>query len=64
MNNDLISPNLTNEREERQENVLRPQSLNEYIGQKKVKDNMKIYIEAAKKREEALDHVLLYGPQD
>ncbi|MBR2708689.1 MAG: Holliday junction branch migration DNA helicase RuvB [Bacilli bacterium] len=62
MNNDLISPNLTNEREERQENVLRPQSLNEYIGQKKVKDNMKIYIEAAKKREEALDHVLLYGP--
>ena len=62
MNNNLINPNLTNEREERQENVLRPQSLGEYIGQKKVKDNMKIYIEATKKRGEALDHVLLYGP--
>lgn len=62
MENSLISPNLSNEREERQENVLRPQSLSEYIGQDKVKDNMKVYIEAAKKREEALDHVLLYGP--
>lgn len=62
MNNDLIRPSLTNEREERQENILRPQSLSEYIGQSKVKDNMKIYIEASKKRHEALDHVLLYGP--
>ncbi len=41
---------------------LRPKSLNEYIGQEKVKDNLKIYIEAAKKRGESLDHVLLYGP--
>ena len=62
MNNNLINPSLTNEREERQENILRPQSLSEYIGQSKVKENMKIYIEATKKREEALDHVLLYGP--
>ncbi|MCL2382725.1 MAG: Holliday junction branch migration DNA helicase RuvB [Oscillospiraceae bacterium] len=44
------------------ENSLRPKVLDEYIGQVKVKDNMKIYIEAAKKREEPLDHVLLYGP--
>ena len=41
---------------------LRPQRINEYIGQDKVKENMKIYIESAKKRNEALDHVLLYGP--
>lgn len=62
MNNNLINPNLSNDFEEKQENILRPQTLNEYIGQAKVKENMKIYIEAAKKREEALDHVLLYGP--
>ncbi|MCD7847274.1 MAG: Holliday junction branch migration DNA helicase RuvB [Oscillospiraceae bacterium] len=41
---------------------LRPKTLNEYIGQEKVKENMKIYIDAAKKRGEPLDHVLLYGP--
>ena len=58
----LINPELINNGEERLENSLRPKTLDEYIGQAKVKDNMKIYIEAAKKREEALDHVLLYGP--
>ena len=41
---------------------LRPRRLSEYIGQEKVKENLKIYIEAAKKRGESLDHVLLYGP--
>jgi len=41
---------------------LRPKMLSEYIGQDKVKENMKIYIEAAKARGESLDHVLLYGP--
>ncbi|MBO5008229.1 MAG: Holliday junction branch migration DNA helicase RuvB [Clostridia bacterium] len=41
---------------------LRPRALSEYIGQRKVKDNLTIYIEAAKARKEALDHVLLYGP--
>lgn len=45
-----------------QEYSLRPQILDEYIGQNKAKDNMKIYIKAAKKRDECLDHVLLYGP--
>lgn len=44
------------------ETSLRPQSLEEYIGQEKVKKNLKIYIEAAKQRQEALDHVLFYGP--
>lgn len=44
------------------ENNLRPETLDDYIGQKAVKDNLKIYIEAAKARREPLDHVLLYGP--
>lgn len=42
--------------------TLRPKNLEEYIGQEKVKENLKIYIEAAKKRGESLDHLLLYGP--
>ena len=58
----LMRPNIKDLEEEIQENTLRPQNLEEYIGQTKVKENMKIYIEAAKKRGEALDHVLLYGP--
>ena len=44
------------------ENSLRPLFLTDYIGQRKVKDNLEFYIEAAKARKEALDHVLLYGP--
>lgn len=60
--NKLTSPNLENMQEENLENSLRPQTLNEYIGQNKVKENMKIYIEAAKKRGEPLDHCLFYGP--
>ena len=58
----IISPELEDIQEERMENTLRPKTLEEYIGQDKVKENMKIYIEAAKKRGEPLDHVLLYGP--
>ena len=45
-----------------EESGLRPRKLDEYIGQKKIKDNMSVFIEAAKQRKEALDHVLLYGP--
>ena len=45
-----------------QETSIRPRVLDEYIGQTKVKENLKIYIEAARERREALDHVLLYGP--
>lgn len=41
---------------------LRPKTLNDYVGQEKVKSNLSIYIQAAKKRDENLDHVLLYGP--
>ena len=41
---------------------LRPQVLEEYIGQKNVTDNLKIFIEAAKQRKDSLDHVLFYGP--
>ena len=44
------------------EGSLRPQTLDDYIGQRKVKDNLKVYIEAAKQRQDALDHVLFYGP--
>ena len=44
------------------ETSLRPQKLEEYIGQEKVKKMLKVYIEAAKQRMEPLDHVLLYGP--
>lgn len=44
------------------EPTLRPQMLSDYIGQRKVKENLKVYIEAAKARHESLDHVLLYGP--
>ena len=41
---------------------IRPETLDEYIGQKDVKDNIKVFIESAKLRNESLDHVLLYGP--
>ncbi len=58
----ITDPELENGQEEKFEKSLRPQTLNEYIGQNKVKENMKIYIEAAKKRGEPLDHCLLYGP--
>ena len=58
----LVDPMIEGNGEERFENNLRPKTLDEYIGQDKVKENMKIYIEAASKRGEALDHVLLYGP--
>ena len=62
MNDNILIPENENEEEKIEEVSLRPRFLSEYIGQTKVKENMKIYIEAAKKREEALDHVLLYGP--
>lgn len=58
----IINPEVEDGIEEKLEISLRPQFLREYIGQNKVKENMKVYIEAAKKRKEPLDHVLLYGP--
>jgi holliday junction DNA helicase RuvB len=59
--NHLISP-LCDEDESCLEVTLRPAKLTDYIGQEKVKSNLAIFIEAARKRREALDHVLLYGP--
>lgn len=50
------------EEDEAVENVLRPKTMSEYVGQRQVKDNLMVYIKAAKKRGEALDHCLLYGP--
>ena len=58
----LMQTNVCGCEEELSELSLRPKYLNEYIGQTKVKENMKIYIEAAKRRCDTLDHVLLYGP--
>ena len=57
----LLSPE-TGENELSLEKSLRPQLLSQYIGQRKVKQELQIYIEAARNREEPLDHVLLYGP--
>ena len=58
----ILEPKVCSREEEMSELSLRPKVLNEYIGQTKVKENMKIYIEAAKRRGDVLDHVLLYGP--
>ena len=58
----IMNPEIENNYEQKLENSLRPQNLEEYIGQDKVKENMKIYIESAKKRNGPLDHCLLYGP--
>ena len=56
-----IETNLTEE-DVKIEGSLRPQNLNDYIGQDKIKNNLRVYIEAAKQRQDALDHVLFYGP--
>lgn len=48
--------------EDDQENTLRPKSINEYVGQEKIKKNLEVYMSAARTRGESLDHVLLYGP--
>lgn len=58
----MISGESLDELENIEEISLRPQSLNQYIGQDKIKQELSIYIEAAQNRQEALDHVLLYGP--
>ena len=60
MNDRIID---SNEKEEDVfEKSIRPQNLEEYVGQKQIKENLKVFIEAAKMRNEPLDHVLLYGP--
>ncbi|MDR3048504.1 MAG: Holliday junction branch migration DNA helicase RuvB [Elusimicrobiota bacterium] len=59
--NRILEASKQNE-EEKIEKSLRPQTLDDFVGQKKIKDNLKIYIEAAKRRGEALDHCLFYAP--
>lgn len=61
MEDRILNPSEINEDTEN-DNPLRPQTLGEYIGQEKVKENLKVFIDAAKFRKEPLDHVLLYGP--
>ncbi len=61
MSRKIINTEVTEE-DKRIEGSLRPQHLNEYIGQEKIKSTLKIFIDAAKNRGEALDHVLFYGP--
>lgn len=61
MSKRIITTEFTEE-DSKVENNLRPHTLEEYVGQEKVKSNLKIYIEAAKQRKESLDHVLFYGP--
>ena len=58
----LIAPDTANPQEEQFERALRPRELAEYIGQEKARGQLSIFIEAARKRAEALDHVLLFGP--
>ncbi len=58
----LTSPENQNEVEKQEEVSLRPLTLDEYVGQSQIKENLKIFISAAKKRNETLDHVLVYGP--
>lgn len=61
-NDQLTSEQVLDEGENSLEHTLRPQQLAHYLGQGKIKEELTIYIQAAKNREEALDHVLLYGP--
>jgi Holliday junction DNA helicase RuvB len=60
--NRVISPAVISPKEEALERALRPKLLEEYVGQEKIRDQLGIFIEAAKKRKEPLDHVLLFGP--
>lgn len=58
----VVTPNRQSSQEEALERALRPKLLDEYVGQEKARGQLEIFIEAAKKRGEALDHVLLFGP--
>ena len=58
----FIDPKTSDVSEETIDRALRPKDLSEYIGQEKIRDQLKIFIEATKKRNEALDHILLFGP--
>lgn len=62
MEDDRLVTSTASDSESEAENILRPKSMEGYVGQNKVKDNLSVYIAAAKMRGESLDHVLLYGP--
>ncbi|MCX7917496.1 MAG: Holliday junction branch migration DNA helicase RuvB [bacterium] len=61
MSERMTSPEIRNE-DIKYENTVRPRNFNEFIGQEKVKENLKVFISAAKNRKEVLDHILFYGP--
>ncbi|VCU72063.1 Holliday junction ATP-dependent DNA helicase RuvB [Pigmentiphaga humi] len=58
----VISPRAASPNEEAVERALRPKALDEYVGQRRIREQLEIFIAAARKREESLDHVLLFGP--
>ena len=62
MKEESVITNYELEDDDKLDNTIRPESIEEYIGQSDVKNNIKVYVKAAKMRNEALDHVLLYGP--
>ncbi|MDP1941613.1 MAG: AAA family ATPase, partial [Gallionella sp.] len=58
----LTTPAVVSRQEEALERALRPKQLDEYVGQEKIREQLEIFIQAAKRRQEPLDHVLLFGP--
>ena len=58
----VISPRASSPNEEAIERALRPKALDEYVGQRRIREQLEIFIAAARKRQESLDHVLLFGP--
>lgn len=60
----LISAEVLREEEEAIDRAIRPKFLSEYVGQPQVKEQMEIFIQAARLRGEALDHLLIFGPRD
>ncbi len=60
--NQLVNPESSSEQEKNDELTLRPLTLDDYVGQSQIKENLRVFIAAAKKRNETLDHVLVYGP--
>ena len=62
MNNESVIKNYSLFDDKTMDNTIRPESIQEYIGQQDVKENIEVFVEAAKMRDEPLDHVLLYGP--
>ena len=58
----VISPRASSPNEEAVERALRPKALDEYVGQRRIREQLEIFIAAARKRQESLDHVLLFGP--